>query len=232
MLKQYFEEINISVNDKQIKQFERYFELLVEWNEKINLTAITEKSEVFLKHFVDSATCLLNENISGKVIDVGTGAGFPGMVLKILKPEIKLTLLDSLNKRIEFLKLIAAELGLEDITFIHSRAEDGGQDKNLREQYDFVVSRAVANLSTLSEYCLPFVKVGGYFLAMKGPDIREEVDSAKNAVSKLGGEVKKEITYTLPSTDINHTVISVKKLRQTPAIYPRKAGKPSKAPLK
>jgi len=232
MLKEGFEKIGISLNDLQIKQFENYYNLLCEWNEKINLTAITQKEDVYLKHFIDSGICLCHKNVSGKVIDVGTGAGFPGMVLKILNPEIKLTLLDSLNKRIDFLKCLANTLGFNDIEFIHSRAEDGGRDKKLREQFDFAVARAVANLSTLSEYCLPFVKVDGMFLSMKGPDANEEVKAAENAVNKLGGQVVEHIVYNLPDSDINHSVITIKKLRQTPAIYPRKAGKPSKEPLK
>jgi len=215
MLKEGFEKIGISLNDLQIKQFENYYNLLCEWNEKINLTAITQKEDVYLKHFIDSGICLCHKNVSGKVIDVGTGAGFPGMVLKILNPEIKLTLLDSLNKRIDFLKCLANTLGFNDIEFIHSRAEDGGRDKKLREQFDFAVARAVANLSTLSEYCLPFVKVDGMFLSMKGPDANEEVKAAENAVNKLGGQVVEHIVYNLPDSDINHSVITIKKLRQT-----------------
>ncbi len=232
MLKTVFAKIGIELNDLQVKQFETYYNLLCEWNEKINLTAITEKEDVYLKHFIDSAVCLCHENISGKVIDVGTGAGFPGFVLKILKPEIKLTLLDSLNKRIEFLKCVGESLELNDVEYIHSRAEDAGKDKKYREQFDYVVARAVANLSTLSEYCIPFAKVGGSFLSMKGPDASEEIESAKSAIYKLGGEVLEYRIYNLPDSDINHSVISVKKLRQTPAGYPRKAGKPSKEPLK
>ena len=232
MLKTGLNKIGLEVNDNQLKQFEIYYELLCEWNEKINLTAITQKEEVYLKHFIDSAVCLSHQNVTGKVIDVGTGAGFPGLVLKILKPEIKLTLLDSLNKRIEFLKNVGQAIGFSDIEYIHSRAEDAGRDKKFREQFDFAVARAVANLSTLSEYCLPFVKVGGSFLSMKGPDASEEVQCAMSAINKLGGEVVEHKIYNLPDSDINHSVISIKKLRQTPSAYPRKAGKPSKEPLK
>lgn len=232
MLKTGLNKIGIEVNARQLEQFELYYKLLCEWNEKINLTAITQKDEVYLKHFIDSAVCLCHHDIVGKVIDVGTGAGFPGLVLKILKPEIKLTLLDSLNKRIDFLRNVGETLGFSDIEYVHSRAEDAGKDKKYREQFDFTVARAVANLSTLSEYCLPFVKVGGYFLSMKGPDATEEIETAKTALNKLGGELMDYKIYNLPDSDINHSVICIKKLRQTPPAYPRKAGKPSKEPLK
>ena len=232
MLKSGFSKIGIELNDLQVEQFEVYYKLLCEWNEKFNLTAITEKEDVYLKHFIDSGICLCHEDINGKVIDVGTGAGFPGMVIKILKPDIDLTLLDSLNKRIDFLKCVGDNLGFKDITYIHSRAEDGGKDKNLRETFDFAVARAVANLSTLSEYCMPFVKINGTFLSMKGPDAYAEIEAATTAVHKLGGEVSGHTVYNLPDSNINHSIISIKKLRQTPSCYPRKAGKPSKEPLK
>lgn len=232
ILKNGFSKLSIDYTDDMLEKFELYAKLLVEWNEKMNLTAITEKEEIAVKHFIDCASCLTKVDLSGKVIDVGTGAGFPGMVLKILKPEIKITLLDSLNKRLIFLQEVTDKLNLKDVEIVHYRAEDGGRDKKLRENFDFCVSRAVANLSTLSEYCLPFVKQGGFFISMKGPDVKEELNDAKNAINKLGGEIISAENILLPDTDISHSVISIKKVRQTPTAYPRKAGKPSKEPLK
>lgn len=225
-------DLNIDFSKEQIEKFEIYASLLTEWNEKINLTAITDPREIAVKHFADCASCLKYTALSGSVIDVGTGAGFPGMVLKILRPEIELTLLDSLNKRILFLEDVTEKLSLTGIKTVHMRAEDGGRDKKLRENFDFSVSRAVANLSTLSEYCLPFVKTGGEFISMKGPDISEELCAAQNAIKILGGEVSGIKNMSLLNGEINHTVISIKKVRQTPSVYPRKAGKPSKEPLK
>lgn len=225
-----FSELNIEVSEKQLNQLIRYAELLVEWNEKMNLTAITEPIEIAEKHFLDSAMCL-RTGISGKVIDVGTGAGFPGLVLKILKPEIELCLLDSLQKRIGFLQTVCDELNLTGVEFVHARAEDGGQDKKLREKFDFSVARAVANLATLSEYCMPFVKVNGKFIAMKGPKAEEEIANGKNAVGKLGGEISSILEEKVPGTELSHVIISVNKIRQTPSQFPRKAGKPSKQPL-
>ncbi len=232
ILKSGFEKLNIEVTEETLNKFEKYAELLREWNEKINLTAITEPKEIATKHFLDCSTLLLNCDLKGKVIDVGTGAGFPGLVLKILKPEIELYLLDSLNKRLLFLEEVIKELKLEGVTLIHSRAEDGGRDKNFREQFDFSVSRAVANLSTLSEYCLPFVKVGGKMVALKGPALSEEAENAKGALNKLNSEIESINKTIIPDTDMEHTIITIKKLRQMPTQYPRKAGKPSKEPLK
>ncbi len=229
-LKQGFKDLSMEVTDAQIAQLVRYGELLVEWNEKMNLTAITDPIEIAEKHFLDSAMCL-KCGIAGSVIDVGTGAGFPGLVLKILKPDINLCLLDSLQKRLTFLETVTNELKLSDVTFVHARAEDGGRDKKLREKFDFAVARAVANLSTLSEYCLPFVKQNGYFVAMKGPKAQQEIADAKNALSKLGGELGTVLEEKIPGTDLEHVIVSVKKVRQTPSQYPRKAGKPSKEPL-
>jgi len=232
ILKKGLSSLEIAYTDEMLAQFEKYYELLIEWNEKMNLTAITEKEEVAVKHFLDCATCLKHIDLKGSVIDVGTGAGFPGIVLKILKPDIKICLLDSLNKRIGFLNEVISELGLKNVETVHSRAEDGAQNKNYREKFDFCVSRAVANLSTLSEYCLPFVKEGGMFVSMKGPDVKEELDSARSAIGTLGGQVISTEVENLPDSDINHTIIKIKKVRATPTKYPRKAGKPSKEPLK
>ena len=231
-LKSGFEKLNIEVSEKQIDMLVRYSQLLVEWNEKINLTAITEEREIAIKHFLDCATCLNAVDLKGKVIDVGTGAGFPGLVLKILKPEIELCLLDSLNKRLLFLEAVINELGLENVTLVHARAEDGGRDKKLREKFDFSVSRAVANLSTLSEYCLPFLKDNGMFVAMKGPDAENEVNDAQGALKKLSSELVEIKKADIPFTDLKHCIVLIKKMRQISSVYPRKAGKPSKEPLK
>ncbi len=223
-----FEKLSIDVTDNQICQLIQYAGLLCEWNKKINLTAICDTDGIAKKHFLDSSTALLTGHITGKVIDVGTGAGFPGLVLKILKPEIELTLLDSLNKRINFLKTVADEIGT-NAEFIHARAEDGGRTH--REQYDTVVSRAVANMTLLSELCLPFLKVGGYFLALKGPLADEELESAKRAIHILGGEVESIFSAKIPDTDLKHKIIIVKKVRHTPQQYPRKPGIATKNPI-
>jgi len=223
-----FAGLGIKADETQIQNLIRYSELLVEWNEKINLTAICDEDGIAKKHFLDSATALLTEKVSGSVIDVGTGAGFPGFVLKIMKPEIELTLLDSLQKRINFLKTVGEELGL-DATYIHSRAEDGG--RMYREQYDTIVSRAVANMTVLSELCLPFLKVGGYFLALKGPLADEELTNAKKAIHVLGGEVENVFSAKIPGTDLDHKIIIVKKVRHTPQQYPRKPGIATKNPI-
>ncbi len=223
-----FEQLKILAEEKQISQLIRYSELLVDWNEKINLTAICDEKGIAEKHFLDSATALLTGCVNGKVIDVGTGAGFPGFVLKILKPEIELTLLDSLQKRINFLKTVGEELTV-DAEYIHARAEDGG--RMYREKYDTVVSRAVANMTVLSELCLPFLKVGGHFLALKGPLADEELSDAKKAIHILGGEVTDVFSAKIPGTDLNHKIIIVKKVRHTPQQYPRKPGIATKNPL-
>ncbi len=232
LLKKCVDELNISLTDKQLTQFLKYKELLLEWNEKMNLTAITEESEVAVKHFADSLTPLVFRDFKGKsVIDVGTGAGFPGLPLKIAVPEINLTLLDSLNKRINFLECVVTELGLENVNCIHARAEDGGRDEDLREKFDFCVSRAVAPLNVLAEYDLPFVKVGGEFIALKGKAAFDEIKTAKKAVECLGGEITMAEDIRIPCSDIVHTVIFVQKIKQTSSKYPRKAGKITKSPI-
>lgn len=223
-----FSELNITTNERQITQLIQYSKLLTDWNTKINLTAICDEVGIARKHFLDSATALLTGRVSGKVIDVGTGAGFPGFVLKILNPEIELTLLDSLQKRINFLKAVGEELEL-DAKYIHARAEDGGRMH--REQYDTVVSRAVANMTVLSELCLPFLKVGGYFLALKGPLAVEELEDAKRAIHILGGKVCEVFSAKIPDTDLNHKIIVIKKVRHTPQQYPRKPGIATKNPI-
>ena len=232
-LKDSTEKYGISLSDEQLDQFDKYYQLLVEWNEKINLTAITEPREVAIKHMVDSLSCwqadLFEDGIA--VIDVGTGAGFPGIPLKIYRPDIKLILLDSLNKRIKFLQTVVDELGLKDVKCIHARAEEAARNKALREKFDLVVSRAVARLPVLAEYCLPFVKTGGIFAALKGMKFAEEATDAKNALSVLGGSQPECVAIKLPYLEDKRAVIYIKKEKSTPKAYPRKAGTPDKNPL-
>lgn len=234
ILKDGSKEMNIEITDHQIDQLLKYKDILLEWNQKMNLTAIDEEKEVMIKHFLDSLSCIQTKYLKteGSMIDVGTGAGFPGVPLKIALPSVKLTLLDSLKKRIGFLEEVCKETDLNDVNFVHGRAEDFGQNKDYREQYDYAVSRAVAALNILVEYCLPFVKVGGYFICQKGPGLIEELPEAKNAIKALGGEVVEQIAVTLPFSDITHHILVIKKIKQTPTKYPRKAGKPSKEPIK
>ena len=226
-------EQDIHLSDQQKVQFERYFELLVEWNEKINLTAITEKEEVYLKHFYDSIAPILQgliENQPIKLLDIGAGAGFPSLPMKILYPQLDVTIIDSLNKRINFLNLLAQELGLENVHFYHGRAEYFGQDKNFRAQFDIVTARAVARLRVLSELTIPFLKVGGKLLALKASNVPEELTEAKNALNLLFSKVEDNISYTLPNGDPRYITI-VEKKKETPNKYPRKAGMPNKRPL-
>lgn len=231
-LKQICEQMNISLDDGQLRQLIRYKELLVEWNEKINLTAITEDKEVALKHFADCLSVLCVRDISGKsVIDVGTGAGFPGLVLKIAVPDIRLTLLDSLNKRIKFLETVCTELGLENVRCIHARAEEGGKNPDLRESFDICASRAVAQLNVLAEYDLPFVKVGGEMLALKGPAADEEISNAQKAIKTLGGTITSTEDITLPGSDLKHRIVIIKKTAHTPNKFPRISAKIKNSPL-
>ena len=208
----------------------RYGELLVEKNKVMNLTAITEPHDVATLHFLDSVAMLTLADLKGKkMADIGTGAGFPGMPLRIVEPSLRLTLLDSLNKRIDFLKEVCADLGLNDVECIHGRAEEFAA--NHREDYDIVTSRAVANLQMLSELCLPLVKVGGYFLSMKAVDSEEEVNAAKNAIKTLGGQIEKVVDYAIPGTEVQHRLIFIKKIKETPKKYPRAFAKIKKNPL-
>ena len=225
--------ISVELTDKQMSQFIKFYEMLVEWNKVMNLTGITEYEEVVMKHFVDSLSIVKINGLDGvkSIIDVGTGAGFPGIPLKIVFPEMKITLLDSLNKRINFLNAVIEELGLEDIETIHGRAEDFAKKEHYREQYDLCVSRAVANLSTLSEYCLPYVKVGGSFIPYKSGEIDEELNNSKKAVQILGGEIEDVVKFQLPDTDIGRSFVKIKKNKNTAKKYPRKAGLPAKEPL-
>lgn len=228
-------EFDIDLSDEQLSQFYKYYELLVEWNSFMNLTAITEFEEVLKKHFVDSVSLIRAlpdiDEVSYEVIDVGTGAGFPGIPLKIAFPNLKITLLDSLNKRVQFLNEVITELGLQDIEAVHGRAEDFAKPGKLREKYDICVSRAVANLATLSEYCLPFVKVGGYFISYKSEKITEEHENAKEAIKVLGGKYEKQVEFTLPDSDIYRNLFVIQKEKNTPGKFPRKAGLPSKEPI-
>lgn len=226
-------EYKIPISDEQIEEYNMYYRLLVEWNEKINLTAITEPNAVAIKHMIDSISCWDKDifKTGAKLIDVGTGAGFPGLPLKIWQKDLNVTLLDSLNKRVKFLNTVVESLHLEKVEVVHSRAEEGARQKNYREGYDIAVSRAVARLSVLSEYCLPFVKVGGYFIALKGAQYLEEIEEGKRAIQVLGGEIEKVIPINLPGLEDRRAVVYIKKIKTTPKVYPRKAGTPDKNPL-
>ena len=245
--------LNIHFCVEQLEQFFAYMNLLIEWNEKMNLTAIIEPEEIVLKHFIDSITILeniesenktknecenksenkkenKNENI--KIVDVGTGAGFPGIPLSIMNPTLKITLVDSLNKRLIFLQEVVDKLNLKNIEIVHARAEEFGQNKKYREKFDIATSRAVANLSTLSEYLIPLVKVNGKVISMKASEAQQEISDAKNAIKILGGNIQKIEEFNLPESDIGRTIIIIKKEKQTPSKYPRKPGMPSKEPIK
>ena len=231
--KQSLEELEIQLSEKQINQFIQYYELLVEWNKVMNLTGITEWEEVVQKHFVDSLTLIHAVDLteSYKVLDLGTGAGFPGIPLKIAFPHLEIVLLDSLNKRIKFLNEVIAQLGLTGITAYHGRAEEFAKKAEYREQFDLVVSRAVANLSTLSEYCIPYVKIGGYFVSYKSGDVQEELEKSEKAIDILGGCLEDVEEFTLPQSDISRTLVVIEKEQSTKKKYPRMGGKPSKEPL-
>lgn len=224
---------HVKLSNGQVDQFNRYYELLVKKNEVMNLTAITDYHEVCLKHFADSISLSQYYDMSSvdSLIDVGTGAGFPGIPLKILFPHLNVTLLDSLNKRLLFLEDVIDDLDLDNIKTVHSRAEEAGRMKNLREHYDLCVSRAVANLSTLSEYCLPLVKVGGIFISYKAGEVEDEINSAKHAIKKLGGKIKSVEEFSLPDSDISRSFVIIEKVNETSNLYPRKPGTPNKKPL-
>lgn len=231
LISSYGKEISIEFSNIQIERFYKYMNLLIEWNEKINLTAITEPKEIIIKHFIDSLTVL--KDIKGKntLVDVGTGAGFPGIPLKMMDEEIKITLLDSLNKRINFLNEVINQLDLKNIETIHSRVEDAGKNKKYRERFDIATARAVANLATLSEYMLPLVKVGGKSICMKGSEVSEELQNSKKAISILGGEIENIDNFQLPKSDMMRNIVIIKKVKNTPNKYPRKPGTPSKEPI-
>lgn len=225
--------LGIVLTEKMKEQFDRYFELLVEWNRMMNLTGITDYNEVNEKHFLDSLAIVKVQDMEmiSNVIDIGTGAGFPGIPLKIVYPHLKVTLLDSLNKRIKFLNCVIQELALEDISALHGRAEDFAKKGEYRERYDLCVSRAVANLATLSEYCLPYVKRNGLFVSYKSGEIEGELSKSEKAVSVLGGKIEKVEKFCLPESDISRSFVMIRKDRSTPGRFPRKAGLPSKEPL-
>ena len=224
---------NFSLSDKQIQQLDLFYELLVEKNKVMNLTAITEFDNVLVKHFADSLSiCTVLPSDVKTVCDLGTGAGFPGIPMAIAYPDISFTLIDSLNKRIKFLQEVVDALGLTNVNLVHARAEEAGRGKNYREQFDLVVSRAVANIATLSEYCLPLVKINGYFISFKSGDIKDEIEASGSAVKKLGGTMTEPVYFTIPETDISRSFLIINKEKNTPKAYPRKAGTPSKEPLK
>ncbi|WP_144696559.1 16S rRNA (guanine(527)-N(7))-methyltransferase RsmG [Fictibacillus phosphorivorans] len=226
-------EKGVELSEKQLSQFETYYNLLVEWNEKMNLTAITEKEEVYLKHFYDSVTAGFyfdfNQDIT--VCDVGAGAGFPAIPLKIAFPEIKLTVVDSLNKRIGFLQHVVDELGLQEVSLYHDRAETFAHRPEFRQTFDLVTARAVARLSVLSELCLPLVKIGGHFLGMKGANLPEEVRDGEKAVKLLGGKIKDIHSFVLPIEESERNIIVIDKVKETPKKFPRKPGTPNKSPI-
>lgn len=226
-------ELGIILRDEQKHQFDLFYELLVEWNKVMNLTGITEYEEVNEKHFVDSLsiTKAIDMNSVDNLIDIGTGAGFPGIPLKIAFPHLKVVLLDSLKKRIKFLNTVIEELRLTDIETIHGRAEDFAKQEEYREQFQLCVSRAVANLSTLSEYCMPYIHAGGMFIPYKSGEIEEEVNGAKKAVHVLGGKIEDVVKFQLPGTEIGRSFVKIKKYQNTPKKYPRKAGLPAKEPI-
>ena len=227
-------EVGLDLTENQYNQFIMYMRLLQEWNEKINLTAITEDEEVIKKHFIDCIKAFKSNAVKNAktIIDVGTGAGFPGLPIAIMNPNVKVTLLDSLNKRINFLDTVIAKLGLKNVITIHSRAEDGARKPEFRENFDVATSRAVANMAVLSEFCLPYVKLNGYFVALKGPAIDDEISDGKKAISTLGGELENIVEVNIEESDLKHNIVEIKKVRKCPKTYPRKAGTINKKPIK
>ena len=224
-------EIGISLNEEQVKKFYDYMLVLLDWNEKINLTAITDVKEIILKHFVDSITICKYIPENSKLLDVGTGAGFPGIPVKIIRDDVTIVLLDSLNKRILFLEDVIEKLKLTNIIAVHGRAEEFGKNKKFRQCFDIVTSRAVANMAVLSEYLLPFVKIDGKAVIMKGSECEEELKDAEKAINVLGGKLKSVDKFFLPSSDIKRSIIVLDKIKNTPSQYPRKAGTPAKKPI-
>ena len=226
---------NIAISEEQKKQFAQYFTLLVETNKNLNLTRITDQNEVYLKHFFDSITPLITVAAlftkGARICDVGAGAGFPSIPLKILRPDLKITIVDSLAKRLTFLKNLSQELGLSDVELVHGRAEDVGQNQLYREKFEIVTARAVANMTVLSEYCLPLVQTGGFFVALKGPKAQEELDDSQKAIQVLGGQLESADELTLPDSDEERSIVVVKKVKATPKKYPRQAGMPRRKPI-
>ena len=227
----FLREQNITPTEEMMSRFQRFSELLREWNEKINLTAITAPDEIELKHFIDSLTILKTGKIQGKLIDIGCGAGFPSFPIKIACPDVEVTLLDSLNKRVLFQNEVIKELGLSKVHTVHARGEDGGKNPDLREQFDIACARAVSSLPSLIELCIPFVKVGGYFIALKGSNVEEEIAASKNALKELNSEIEAVLSFTLPHSEDKRNIVVIKKLAKTLPKYPRNAPKPIKQPL-
>lgn len=234
LMKNACDSVEMNFDEDKYNKFITYKNLLQEWNEKINLTAITEDEEVIKKHFIDCIKAFSENQFkeAKTLIDVGTGAGFPGLPIAIMREDLNITLLDSLNKRVNFLNIVKNSLNLTNVTTIHSRAEDGARNKELREKFDIATSRAVANMAVLSEFCLPYVKVGGYFIALKGPAITDELNDAKNAIGTLGGKLIEVIEVSVEGTDLKHNLVVIKKVKETPKTYPRKAGSITKKPIK
>ena len=232
IFKEYAKYLNIEINNKQIEKFYQYMNLLLEWNQKINLTAIIDYKDIILKHFVDSLTIEKYIEKNSYLVDIGTGAGFPGIPLKIVREDIKIVLVDSLNKRVQFLNEVIKKLDLQNIEAIHARVEEFGKNKRYRESFDIATSRAVANMSTLSEYMIPLVKVNGKCICMKGKEIEKELEDAKNAIKILGGKVLERKEFQLIDDDINRNIIVIAKEKSTSSKYPRKPGIPAKDPLK
>lgn len=226
-------ELDIRYTNEMLEQFQKYYDILIEWNKVMNLTGITEYDEVISKHFIDSLSIVkaIDMNQISNLIDIGTGAGFPGIPIKIVFPHVKVTLLDSLNKRVKFLDAVIEEVEIKDINAVHGRAEELAKQKNYREKYELCVSRAVANLASLSEYCLPFVNVGGNFISYKSGDIEDELNTSKNAIKILGGKIIEVNKFQLPATDITRSLIIVNKIKKTDSKFPRRAGIPTKEPL-
>ncbi|MGX4598055.1 16S rRNA (guanine(527)-N(7))-methyltransferase RsmG [Faecalimicrobium sp. JNUCC 81] len=227
-------DLGIDVNDKMLDNFKIYRDILADWNQHMNLTGIVEEKEVYIKHFLDSISAVKNGYIKNgmSLIDVGTGAGFPGLPLRICLENLEVTLLDSLNKRINFLQEVSKSVGIDNIEYIHGRAEDFGKSEEYREKYDIATARAVAGLPVLMEFCIPFIKVGGHFVCLKGPNANLELEESKSAMEVLGVEFIEKIDVKLPESDLNHNILVFKKVKNTPEKYPRKAGKPSKNPIK
>ncbi|RMC97760.1 16S rRNA (guanine(527)-N(7))-methyltransferase RsmG [Clostridium autoethanogenum] len=225
-------DVGLEFDEKKYSKFIKYKDILKFWNNKINLTTIVEDEDIIKKHFIDCVKIFKFSPLRdiSNVIDIGTGAGFPGIPMKIVNPQIEVVLLDSLNKRINFLNQVISDIELNDIKCIHGRAEDFSKDIEYREKFDAAVSRAVANLTVLSEFCIPYIKLGGYFVAMKGPSVEDEIKESKKAVSILGGKI--EDIIKIENDDLNHNLVVIKKIRRTPNMYPRKAGIVSKKPLK
>ena len=226
--------IDVQLGVEEVEKIYTFIELMKEWNEKINLTSITEDEEIISKHLIDSLTLFNTKKLSGKktLIDIGTGAGFPAIPLKICNDELEVTLLDSVNKRLKYLNEVIDALDLKNIITVHNRAEDGGKNKDYRETYDIATARAVATLDVLAELCLPFVKVGGYFLCMKGPAYKEELVIGKRAIEVLGGKLIEVLEVEIPGTDYTHNILVIEKIRHTPMAYPRKAGTLGSSPIK